>query len=170
VQLMTVHAAKGLEFHSVFISGLEEGLCPHENSMFEQDGLEEERRLMYVAITRARRRLYLSFAQSRMLHGQMRYGIASRFLNEIPEKLLKSINVPQRAAETAPAWAEPRTPRTESESGQSFRVGQSVSHPKFGNGVIVHCRGRGADAEVEVNFRIGGTKRLALQYAKLSPI
>jgi DNA helicase-2/ATP-dependent DNA helicase PcrA len=170
VQLMTVHAAKGLEFHSVFISGLEEGLCPHENSMFEQDGLEEERRLMYVAITRARRRLYLSFAQSRMLHGQMRYGIASRFLNEIPEKLLKSINVPQRAAETAPAWAEPRTQRTESESGQSFRVGQSVSHPKFGNGVIVHCRGRGADAEVEVNFRIGGTKRLALQYAKLSPI
>ena len=170
VQLMTVHAAKGLEFHSVFISGLEEGLCPHENSMFEHDGLEEERRLMYVAITRARRRLYLSFAQSRMLHGQMRYGIASRFLNEIPEKLLKTINAPIPQADTAAAWAEPRTQRTESESGQGFRVGQNVSHPKFGNGVIVNCRGRGADAEVEVNFRNSGTKRLALQYAKLSPV
>ncbi len=87
LQLMTVHAAKGLEFHTVFISGLEEGLFPHENSLNEQDGLEEERRLMYVALTRARRRLYLSFAQSRMLHGQTRYNIASRFLQEIPEEL-----------------------------------------------------------------------------------
>ena len=82
---MTVHAAKGLEFHAVFITGLEEGLFPHENSLTEQDGLEEERRLMYVAITRARRRLYISFAQSRLLHGQTRYGLKSRFLEELPE-------------------------------------------------------------------------------------
>jgi DNA helicase-2/ATP-dependent DNA helicase PcrA len=88
LQLMTVHAAKGLEFHAVFITGLEEGLFPHENSMQELDGLEEERRLMYVAITRARRRLYLSFAQSRMLHGQTRYGIRSRFIGELPEGCL----------------------------------------------------------------------------------
>ena len=89
LQLMTVHAAKGLEFHSVFLSGLEEGLFPHENSLNEINGVAEERRLMYVAMTRARRRLYISFAQSRMLHGQTRYNIASRFLNEIPENCLK---------------------------------------------------------------------------------
>src|SRR6185369_11988457 len=92
LQLMTVHSAKGLEFHSVFISGLEEGLFPHENSMSEADGREEERRLMYVALTRARRRLYLSYTQSRMLHGQTRYNIASSFLQEIPPALMKRIN------------------------------------------------------------------------------
>ncbi|WP_233237530.1 UvrD-helicase domain-containing protein [Bordetella sp. LUAb4] len=95
VQLMTVHAAKGLEFDAVFITGLEEGLFPHENSLLEQAGLEEERRLMYVAITRARERLYLSLAQSRMLHGQTRYALRSRFLTEIPEQHLK--------------WLTPRT-------------------------------------------------------------
>src|SRR5512134_2633383 len=89
LQLMTVHAAKGLEFHAVFITGLEEGLFPHENSLTEMDGLEEERRLMYVAITRARRRLYVSFAQSRLLHGQTRYGIKSRFLQELPDSAVK---------------------------------------------------------------------------------
>ena len=89
LQLMTVHAAKGLEFFAVFITGLEEGLFPHENSLTEMDGLEEERRLMYVAITRARRRLYVSFAQSRLLHGQTRYGIRSRFLEELPENAVK---------------------------------------------------------------------------------
>ena len=89
LQLMTVHAAKGLEFFAVFITGLEEGLFPHENSLTELDGLEEERRLMYVAITRARRRLYVSFAQSRLLHGQTRYGIRSRFLEELPENAVK---------------------------------------------------------------------------------
>ena len=92
LQLMTVHSAKGLEFHSVFMSGLEEGLFPHENSLTEADGIEEERRLMYVALTRARRRLYLTFAQSRMLHGQTRYSIASRFFHEIPDALMKRVN------------------------------------------------------------------------------
>jgi DNA helicase-2/ATP-dependent DNA helicase PcrA len=86
---MTVHSAKGLEFNVVFISGLEEGLFPHEQSQMEEKGLEEERRLMYVAVTRARQRLYLSFAQTRMLHGQTRYNLASRFLEEIPASLLK---------------------------------------------------------------------------------
>jgi len=89
VQLMTVHAAKGLEFTAVFITGLEEGLFPHENSAMEREGLEEERRLMYVAITRAKERLYLSFAQSRMLHGQTRYNLRSRFFDELPEGALK---------------------------------------------------------------------------------
>ena len=95
VQLMTVHAAKGLEFDAVFITGLEEGLFPHENSQSDRDGLEEERRLMYVAITRARKRLYLSHAQTRMLHGQTRYNLSSRFLDELPESCLKWISPKQ---------------------------------------------------------------------------
>ncbi len=89
VQLMTIHSAKGLEFHAVFLTGLEEGLFPHENSMTELNGLEEERRLMYVAMTRARRRLYLSMSQTRMLHGQTRYNMRSRFMEELPEGNLK---------------------------------------------------------------------------------
>src|SRR5207253_4703386 len=89
LQLMTVHSAKGLEFDAVFLTGLEEGLFPHEQSANERDGLEEERRLAYVAITRARNRLYLSHAQTRMLHGQTRYNTPSRFLEEIPQELLK---------------------------------------------------------------------------------
>ena len=88
-QLMTVHSAKGLEFDAVFITGIEEGLFPHENSLSDADGLEEERRLMYVAITRARQRLYLSFSQTRLLHGQTRYNVKSRFFDELPEAALK---------------------------------------------------------------------------------
>src|ERR1700704_2571228 len=95
---MTVHSAKGLEFHTVFVSGLEEGLFPHENSLTEADGIEEERRLMYVALTRARRRLYLTYAQSRMLHGQTRFSIASRFFQEIPQPLMRKIKSAWRPA------------------------------------------------------------------------
>jgi DNA helicase II / ATP-dependent DNA helicase PcrA len=96
-----VHAAKGLEFDCVFITGMEEGLFPHENSMSDRDGLEEERRLMYVAITRARKRLYLSHSQTRMLHGQTRYNLKSRFFDELPEACLKWLTPPQ------PAWSAP---------------------------------------------------------------
>jgi DNA helicase-2/ATP-dependent DNA helicase PcrA len=103
LQLMTVHSAKGLEFGAVFISGLEEGLFPHENSMLEDGGIEEERRLMYVAITRARKRLYLSYAGSRMLHGQPRYGIVSRFVEEIPAELCKWIVLPEKQFENRSA-------------------------------------------------------------------
>jgi len=101
VQLMTVHAAKGLEFDCVFITGMEEGLFPHENAMSDRDGLEEERRLMYVAITRARQRLYLSHSQTRMLHGQTRYNMKSRFFDELPEACLKWLT-PQQ-----PVWGAP---------------------------------------------------------------
>ncbi len=165
LQLMTVHAAKGLEFHSVFITGLEEGLFPHEQSFADPDGLEEERRLMYVAITRARRRLYLTHAQSRMLHGQVRYGLPSRFLDELPENLLLPLN--NRKA----AWASEPASLSRSEASQGaagFSIGQNVTHPKFGAGVIVNFEGRGADARVQVKFRDAGVKWLALEYAKLS--
>ncbi len=169
LQLMTVHAAKGLEFQAVFISGLEEGLFPHDNSLEENDGLEEERRLMYVAITRARRRLYLSHAQSRMLHGQTRYNLPSRFLEELPEALMKRINA-SRAAPWAPP--QPRAgfpPPIAARNDTGWRVGQSVVHPKFGAGVIVSAEGRGPDARVQVNFSDAGLKWLALEYAKLAP-
>ncbi|MGE5027533.1 MAG: UvrD-helicase domain-containing protein, partial [Betaproteobacteria bacterium] len=159
LQLMTVHAAKGLEFHTVFLSGLEEGLFPHDNARNEADGVEEERRLMYVAITRARRRLYLSLAQSRMLHGQFRYGLASRFLNEIPENLLKRINpapkayyAPEKAAWSPQAEPASRPAACSRDSGSPWHVGQSVAHAKFGTGVIVNCEGSGEDARVQVKF------------------
>ena len=168
LQLMTVHSAKGLEFHTVFVTGLEEGLFPHENSLSEYDGVEEERRLAYVAITRARRRLYLTHAQSRMLHGQLRYNIASRFLDELPSGLMQWLS-PQRGDPRGAAvtsWNSAREPGRES---ASWRIGQSVKHARFGLGIIIDAEGRGADARVQVNFRDSGVKWLALEYAKLQP-
>jgi len=191
LQLMTVHSAKGLEFHSVFLSGLEEGLFPHENSRNEAGGLEEERRLMYVALTRARRRLYLSFAQNRMLHGQTRYNIPSRFLQEIPDSLLKWLHPVQKDVITqqVPGIMGRESGTTDWGSGMltqksrlrmqdctlgirdseasQWRVGQNVTHAKFGTGVIVNCEGGGADARVQVKFNHAGTKWLSLEYAKL---
>ncbi len=175
LHMMTVHAAKGLEFHSVFITGLEEGLFPHQNSQMEDGGPEEERRLMYVAITRARRRLYLSFAQSRMLHGQINYSLMSSFLRELPDELLHWIT-PRVAAHNpmtlsyAPqehsATTHPHLPAASS----AWRIGQGVFHQKFGEGVIVNIEGGGADMRVQVNFKRAGAKWLALEYAKLTPL
>ncbi|MEK7303247.1 MAG: UvrD-helicase domain-containing protein [Pseudomonadota bacterium] len=180
LQLMTVHAAKGLEFHSVFLSGLEEGLFPHENSLNEADGIAEERRLMYVAMTRARRRLYLSFAQSRMLHGQTRYNIPSRFLDEIRENCLKWLqSSPRMNINPYHASASSQTTtfasKTSSYNPQKFsnggwRIGQNVLHAKFGTGVIVSCEGSGGEARVQVNFDHAGMKWLLLEYAKLTAV
>ncbi|WP_263769766.1 3'-5' exonuclease [Propionivibrio soli] len=173
VQLMTVHAAKGLEFDVVFITGLEQGLFPHENSVQERDGIEEERRLMYVAVTRARKRLYLSYAQTRMLHGQTRYCVPSLFLEELPEELLRRVG-PAQAFVTAPASHASDVPRARyAETGpdlRGLRIGQNVEHAKFGLGVIVAAEGRGNDARVQVNFGVQGMKWLALDYAKLTPV
>jgi DNA helicase-2/ATP-dependent DNA helicase PcrA len=171
LQLMTVHSAKGLEFNVVFICGLEEGLFPHENSLLEDKGLEEERRLMYVAVTRARQRLYLCHAQTRMLHGQTRYNLPSRFIDEIPAALLKFLTAragksTYGAASPAPSFvAEPR--RRES---AGFRIGQTVMHAKFGLGVIVNAEGGGNDARVQINFGNCGMKWLALSVAKLEAV
>jgi len=167
LQLMTVHAAKGLEFHTVFVTGLEEGLFPHENSLGEYDGIEEERRLAYVAITRARRRLYLTHAQSRMLHGQLRYNVASRFLDEMPAGTVQWLS-PKRGdfAAEPEAFAERHRER---DGSSGWRIGQSVKHSRFGLGIIIDAEGRGSDARVQVNFRESGVKWLALEYAKLQP-
>jgi DNA helicase-2/ATP-dependent DNA helicase PcrA len=183
LQLMTVHAAKGLEFHTVFVTGLEEGLFPHENSRDQYDGIEEERRLMYVAVTRARRRLYVTHAQSRMLHGQVRYNIASRFLSELPREIVSWLSPPRSrggvARDLDPAeWKErvtaiapgvDRAPATRSreDAAPGWRIGQSVRHAKFGIGIIIDAEGRGGDSRVQVNFRDAGVKWLALEYAKL---
>jgi DNA helicase-2/ATP-dependent DNA helicase PcrA len=125
IQLMTVHASKGLEFDVVFITGLEEGLFPHENAMNDYEGLEEERRLMYVAITRARKRLYLSHSQTRMLHGQTRYNLKSRFFDELPERCLKWVTPKQ--AGFASGMGTPWTPAgaRHSQGGQA--------RPSWGN-------------------------------------
>jgi DNA helicase-2/ATP-dependent DNA helicase PcrA len=171
LQMMTVHSAKGLEFDAVFLTGLEEGLFPHEQSVGEADGLEEERRLAYVAITRARKRLYLSHAQTRMLHGQTRYNIPSRFLEEIPQQLMKWLT-PRFSKQKAFAPDFSRTKesfplRKTSRDVGGFRIGQNVTHPKFGPGVIVDAEGQGGDARVQVNFGHQGLKWLAVSVAKL---
>jgi DNA helicase-2/ATP-dependent DNA helicase PcrA len=170
LQMMTVHSAKGLEFDAVFLTGLEEGLFPHEQSVTERDGLEEERRLAYVAITRARKRLYLSHAQTRMLHGQTRYNIPSRFLEEIPEGLMKWLT-PRFSRKKDFSWGkkteEPIPFRKPKDTGTGFRIGQNVMHPKFGSGVIVDAEGSGGDARVQVNFGSQGVKWLAVAVAKL---
>ncbi len=173
LQLMTVHASKGLEFKAVFISGLEEGLCPHEQSFSETGGLEEERRLMYVAVTRARQRLYLSHAQSRMLHGQVRYGIPSRFLDEIPEGLLKRLNSKpmQRASNSGSHFSQnSMQPSAQSSSNYPFKIGQGVRHAKFGEGVVVTYEGNAANLVIKINFGREGLKMLAMEYAKLEKI
>ena len=176
LQLMTVHASKGLEFKAVFISGLEEGLCPHEQSLFENTALEEERRLMYVAVTRARQRLYLSHAQSRMLHGKVRYGIPSRFLDEIPEVLLKRLNSKPvarsgggRDYNELPAMMSKQQSTTQ-KNAMPWKIGQQVAHAKFGEGVVVSYEGNASDMRVQVNFGREGLKWLAMEFAKLNPI
>ncbi len=194
VQLMTVHAAKGLEFDAVFITGMEEGLFPHENSVNDPSGLEEERRLMYVAITRARERLYFSLAQSRMLHGQTRYAMRSRFLAEVPEEHLKWLTPKQGLSDSEPRWktsnysgdtygrqggqAAPRQSTVPSKmlasgvtvGAQQFRVGQGVRHARFGEGTVIGLSGTGMDAQAQIQFREVGAKTLALGIAKLDII
>ncbi|HMS28125.1 MAG TPA: 3'-5' exonuclease [Burkholderiaceae bacterium] len=199
IQLMTVHAAKGLEFDCVFIGGLEEGLFPHENSLSDAGGLEEERRLMYVAITRARKRLYLSHSQTRMLHGQTRYNLKSRFFDELPEDALKWIspktsgfgsgfntainsgayqayNTPSRgqfgnnSSVNYERFASPPVPTQKAEPAHGLRAGMQVFHPKFGEGKLLTLEGSGDDAKAQVSFSRHGVKWLALSVAKLTPI
>jgi DNA helicase-2/ATP-dependent DNA helicase PcrA len=181
LHLMTVHAAKGLEFHTVFITGLEEGLFPHQNSIDNGD-LDEERRLMYVAITRARRRLYLTFAQSRMLHGQTHYGVVSSFLRELPEELLHWLTPRVSARKTFHTSAyetssyvnafatTPTLEKAPPAPSSIWRIGQRVFHQKFGEGVVTDSEGSGNEGRVQINFKRAGSKWLALEYAKLEAI
>ena len=180
LQLMTVHSAKGLEFDAVFITGLEEGLFPHENSAQEEGGIEEERRLMYVAITRARKRLYMSFSQTRMLHGQTRYNMRSRFFDELPEDSLKwlSAKVQQHSwfGQRKSAWDEPpeaaanKIAQSFARQDAGWRIGETVMHAKFGEGVIVNLEGSGVNCRAHINFGRAGMKLLDLNVAKLERV
>ena len=166
VQLMTLHSAKGLEFPLVFICGLEDGLFPHERSSEDLEGLEEERRLCYVGMTRAKQELYLSYAESRRLHGMDNYGVPSRFLREIPPELVQEIRPrvqvsrPFTAAAAGQLYAAP----------VGLSLGQRVRHPSFGEGTVLDYEGSGAHARVQVNFSSAGAKWLVVAYANLMPI
>lgn len=167
IQLMTIHAAKGLEFDAVFLTGAEEGLFPSEYSLAEKGGLEEERRLMYVAITRARQRLYISAAQQRLLHGQIHFPVVSRFVEEIPEKLLHFLSAKTSPATTFSASPRQQTPASANRDFAGFAIGENVRHPTFGTGVIIDAVSKGESARLTVNFGRNGIKELDTAYAKL---
>ena len=175
VQLMTLHSAKGLEFPLVFLVGMEEGLFPNNKSVDEAGRLEEERRLAYVGITRARQKLVITYAEARRLHGQDMYGLPSRFLREIPATLLHEIRPKIQVARPMynpnarrDAWQQNRGHASLQES-PGLGIGQNVTHTKFGSGVVTDIEGSGAHARVQVNFDDAGSKWLVLAYAKLQP-
>ena len=191
VQMMTLHSAKGLEFPVVFLCGLEDGLFPHQRSINDVGGLEEERRLAYVGVTRAMRRLYLTYAEQRRLHGVDQFGTPSRFIAEVPAELIEEVrprvqvsrpvysahsSYGARAgsggragggyqpAQDAGRFVEPPS------GGSGMRLGQRVRHGRFGDGVVLRVEGQGQGAQVEVNFERGGRKVLMLAYANLESI
>ncbi|HVC28489.1 MAG TPA: DNA helicase II [Gammaproteobacteria bacterium] len=166
VQLMTLHSAKGLEFPLVFICGLEDGLFPHERSSEDLEGLEEERRLCYVGMTRAKQELYLSYAESRRLHGMDNYGVPSRFLREIPPDLLQEIRPRVQVSRPFTTSASAYAP----DAPVGLSLGQRVRHPTFGEGTVLDYEGSGAHARVQVNFRTAGAKWLVVAYANLMPV
>jgi DNA helicase II / ATP-dependent DNA helicase PcrA len=186
VQMMTLHSAKGLEFPVVFLGGLEDGLFPHQRSIMDVHGLEEERRLCYVGCTRAMRQLYLTYAEQRRMHGVDSFGAPSRFIAEIPATLIEEVR--PKVQVTRPTYTASQgrhgggyqAPRPSSGSNLSmsgkrfqdeapdgFRLGQRVRHAKFGDGVVLNLEGQGSNARVQVNFERQGTKWLMMGYANL---
>ena len=161
-QLMTLHSAKGLEFPLVFICGVEEGLFPSDRSLEEQGRLEEERRLCYVGITRARKQLYLSHAESRRLYGSETYPSPSRFIRELPEDIINEVRI-QGSATAVPVSKQWDDDNQEDE----FYLGQRVSHAKFGEGVVLNYEGHGPNARIQINFKDVGSKWLVVSYANL---
>ena len=174
VQLMTLHSAKGLEFPMVFLAGMEEGLFPHRMSAEEPGRMEEERRLCYVGVTRAMRQLYLTFAESRRLHGTDSYNRPSRFISEIPNELLREVRMGGAVARGYGSGARlgsgPVNGGVDGSEEGALRIGQRVGHAKFGEGVVLQCEGQGERTRVQVNFARAGAKWLMLGYAKLQPL
>lgn len=167
VQLMTLHSAKGLEFPLVFMTGLEETLFPHGRSMESPDQLEEERRLCYVGITRAMKKLYLTYAESRRLHGNDIFNPPSRFIKEIPSECIMEIR--PKASVTMP-YSRNESKPIDFEDQIGIALGQKVQHPKFGQGIVLNYEGAGESARVQVNFETAGTKWLVLSFANLEVI
>ena len=174
VQLMTLHTAKGLEFDLVFLVGMEEGLFPHKMSMDDLSGLEEERRLAYVGITRTKHKLYLSHAESRRLHGEINLCRPSRFVREIPKSLIEEVRLKSTISRPSVGGARlGRSNPSDNLDGSvevpqtNLSLGQRVIHGKFGEGVVLNYEGQGTSARVQVNFDSAGSKWLVLSYAKL---
>ncbi|OOG54198.1 DNA helicase II [Rhodanobacter sp. B05] len=169
VQLMTLHSAKGLEFPIVFLVGMEEGLFPSQRSVDDEGRLEEERRLAYVGITRARERLVVSHAESRRMHGTEMLARPSRFLGEMPAELIDEVR--PRVHVTRPMYAgRPRAPSSSLEETPPVKLGQRVSHPSFGEGVVLSAEGSGAHTRLQVNFEGVGSKWLVAAYANLTAL
>jgi DNA helicase-2/ATP-dependent DNA helicase PcrA len=176
VQMMTLHTAKGLEFPVVFLAGMEDGLFPHQRSIDDLAGLEEERRLCYVGITRAMQQLYISYAEQRRLHGMDSFGTPSRFIGEIPEGLVEEVRPRIQVARPLGGAFRPaapagnfRAPRDEP-AAPGIKLGARVRHGRFGDGVILNLEGQGAQARVQVNFEQQGAKWLMLSYANLEVV
>lgn len=167
VQLMTLHSAKGLEFDVVFLAGMEEGLFPHKMSIEEPGRLEEERRLCYVGMTRARQKLYLTHAETRRVNGTQTYRNMSRFINEIPTDLLEEVRIRTKVMRPA-VFSTSNT--IAHDTGLEFQLGERVMHRTYGEGVILNYEGRGGQARIQVKFRSEGTKWLVAEYAKLEKI
>ena len=169
VQLMTMHSAKGLEFPLVFMVGMEEGLFPSQRSLEEEGKLEEERRLCYVGITRARQQLVISCAEHRRLYGQDLYPSASRFISEIPEHLVSEIRGKHNLSHSVSSTQYKTSAYKSTETVNGIYVGQRVNHKKFGEGMVTNLEGSGSHARVQVNFEYEGSKWLVMAYANLSP-
>ena len=169
VQLMTLHSAKGLEFPVVFLVGMEEGLFPSQRSVDDEGRLEEERRLAYVGITRAREKLFVTHAESRRMHGTEMLARPSRFLGEIPAELIDEVR--PRVQVTRPMYAgRPRETSSSLEETLPVKLGQRVTHPSFGEGVVLSAEGSGAHTRLQVNFEGAGSKWLVAAYANLTPL
>ncbi len=167
VHLMTLHSAKGLEFMVVFLAGMEEGLFPHKMSMKEPGRLEEERRLCYVGMTRARKKLYLCYAESRRINGTQSYNRASRFISEIPKSLLQEIRLQTKILRSTPA-APPLA--ISHDFGLGFKLGDRVSHHTYGEGIILNYEGKGPNTRIQVKFYTEGIKWLIAEVAKLEKV
>jgi DNA helicase-2/ATP-dependent DNA helicase PcrA len=170
ISLMTLHAAKGLEFPVVFMVGMEEGLFPHKMSTEEPQGLEEERRLCYVGMTRAMQKLYICYAESRRLHGSERYNTPSRFIQEIPEETLHAVRPTAKITRpsTSEAWQSKRSKAYSNDAGNTgFKIGQRVQHKKFGEGIILNFEGSGDHARLHIKFDRFGSKWLVASFAQL---
>jgi DNA helicase-2/ATP-dependent DNA helicase PcrA len=190
--MMTLHTAKGLEFPLVFLAGMEDGLFPHQRSLNDLEGLEEERRLCYVGITRAMKQLYITYAEQRRLHGTDSYNVPSRFIQEIPQKLIEEVRPKARTmglggsghhvGNGAHGYGNgardfsggPRAGGlgrfSETPLDGGIRLGARVRHGKFGDGVVLNVEGQGPHARVEVNFERQGAKWLMLSYANLEVV
>jgi len=167
VQMMTLHTAKGLEFPVVFMTGMEDGLFPHQRSITDIASLEEERRLCYVGATRAMRQLYITYAEQRRLYGVDQYGQPSRFIGELPADVIEEIR--PRLQVSRPAFVK-RASALEETPTDAMRMGSRVRHAKFGDGVVLNFEGNGPQARIQVNFESQGTKWLMLSYANLEVV